>query len=424
MTENDNRIDARDWSLLGLLSVLWGGSFFFNGVVLRELPPLTVVLLRVALAAMILLPVLWAYRIRFPVGLSGWRPFFAIALLNNVFFDRHRTDLYPQRTGLDPERNHALVHRSRDGCRRRRETAPAPCRGRRHGVDRRDHSPWARPSWTRSGHSGRGGDRHPALPRRGLQLWISRTLCAAQTVGLAAACDGDVSIAGVQSDDDDHRGRGRTSLAIADAGRNDMAGDDGPRRIVDCAGLYRIFSGVAALGLDQRHAGDASHSGDGYSARLSRAGRKHLAARDRRRPRDRQRAAADRRARAQFRPTRARNSIAPSPTTRARPRPQGREPPLRADAIVRRCGRPSYRNPSGSCVPSCRRWSQRRPSVLYRPVDLRGSLFPCSPHPDDTCRPRLRAGWTSCREARSASPKIFPRHQSQTRHNAGLCLGR
>ena len=84
MTENDNRIDARDWSLLGLLSVLWGGSFFFNGVVLRELPPLTVVLLRVALAAMILLPVLWIYRIRFPVGLSGWRPFFAIALLNNV----------------------------------------------------------------------------------------------------------------------------------------------------------------------------------------------------------------------------------------------------------------------------------------------------------------------------------------------------
>jgi len=84
MTANDNRIDARDWSLLAVLSVLWGGSFFFNGVVLKELPPLTVVLLRVALAAMILLPVLRAYQIRFPVGLSGWKPFFAIALLNNV----------------------------------------------------------------------------------------------------------------------------------------------------------------------------------------------------------------------------------------------------------------------------------------------------------------------------------------------------
>ncbi len=84
MTANDDRIDARDWSLLAALSVLWGGSFFFNGVVLKELPPLTVVLLRVALAAMILLPLLRAYQIRFPVGLSGWKPFFAIALLNNV----------------------------------------------------------------------------------------------------------------------------------------------------------------------------------------------------------------------------------------------------------------------------------------------------------------------------------------------------
>ena len=84
MTVHEHRIDARDWSLLAVLSVLWGGSFFFNGVVLRELPPLTVVLLRVALAAIMLLPMLWIYRIRFPVGLAGWKPFFAVALLNNV----------------------------------------------------------------------------------------------------------------------------------------------------------------------------------------------------------------------------------------------------------------------------------------------------------------------------------------------------
>src|SRR5258705_6760345 len=84
MTANDNRIDARDWSLLALLSVLWGGSFFFIGVVVKELPPLTVVLLRVALAAILLVPLLWAYRIAFPKGLSDWRPFFVIALLNNI----------------------------------------------------------------------------------------------------------------------------------------------------------------------------------------------------------------------------------------------------------------------------------------------------------------------------------------------------
>src|SRR5712691_2466663 len=84
MTANDDRIDARDWSLLALLSVLWGGSFFFNGVVLRELPPLTVVLLRVTLAAIVLLPLLGVYRIRLPVDPSGWKPFFTIAFLNNV----------------------------------------------------------------------------------------------------------------------------------------------------------------------------------------------------------------------------------------------------------------------------------------------------------------------------------------------------
>lgn len=84
MTPIDHRIDGRDWALLGVLSVLWGGSFFFNGVALRELPPFTLVFLRVVLAALLLLPLLWAYRIGFPRGLSGWQPFFGIALLNNV----------------------------------------------------------------------------------------------------------------------------------------------------------------------------------------------------------------------------------------------------------------------------------------------------------------------------------------------------
>jgi drug/metabolite transporter (DMT)-like permease len=79
-----DRLDGRDWSLLGLLSILWGGSFFFNGVVLKQLPPLTVVPLRVAIAALMLLPLLHAYRIPLPKGVPGWMPFFAIGLLNNV----------------------------------------------------------------------------------------------------------------------------------------------------------------------------------------------------------------------------------------------------------------------------------------------------------------------------------------------------
>ncbi|EJN14002.1 DMT(drug/metabolite transporter) superfamily permease [Bradyrhizobium sp. YR681] len=84
MPPNDNRIDARDWSLLAVLSVLWGGSFFFNGAALRELPPLTLVFLRVALGAAMLLPLLRMQGIGLPKGMAGWKPFVAIGLLNNV----------------------------------------------------------------------------------------------------------------------------------------------------------------------------------------------------------------------------------------------------------------------------------------------------------------------------------------------------
>src|SRR5208282_4283938 len=45
---------VREWGLLALLSLLWGGSFFFVGVAVRELPPLTLVTLRVGLAAALL----------------------------------------------------------------------------------------------------------------------------------------------------------------------------------------------------------------------------------------------------------------------------------------------------------------------------------------------------------------------------------
>ncbi|MCK1395891.1 DMT family transporter [Bradyrhizobium sp. 1] len=84
MPPNDNRIDARDWSRLAVLSILWGGSFFFNGAALRELPPLTLVFLRVALGAAILLPLLRMQGISLPKGMTGWKPFVAIGLLNNV----------------------------------------------------------------------------------------------------------------------------------------------------------------------------------------------------------------------------------------------------------------------------------------------------------------------------------------------------
>ncbi|MCZ6556910.1 MAG: EamA family transporter, partial [SAR324 cluster bacterium] len=36
-----------EWVLLGILSILWGGSFFFQKIALRQLPPFTILLGRV-----------------------------------------------------------------------------------------------------------------------------------------------------------------------------------------------------------------------------------------------------------------------------------------------------------------------------------------------------------------------------------------
>jgi drug/metabolite transporter (DMT)-like permease len=47
------RTEARMAALLVLLSMLWGSSFFFTGVALRDLPPLTIVLARVSIAALL-----------------------------------------------------------------------------------------------------------------------------------------------------------------------------------------------------------------------------------------------------------------------------------------------------------------------------------------------------------------------------------
>lgn len=75
MSSTDLQIDARDWSRLIVLSVLWGATFFFTGVALKELPPLTLVFLRLSIATLILLPLLWINGLRFPVGVAGWRPY-------------------------------------------------------------------------------------------------------------------------------------------------------------------------------------------------------------------------------------------------------------------------------------------------------------------------------------------------------------
>ena len=58
MSATNRPMTAREWGMLLTLSLVWGGSFFFNEIAVRQLPVFTVVVCRVALAAVILLAVL------------------------------------------------------------------------------------------------------------------------------------------------------------------------------------------------------------------------------------------------------------------------------------------------------------------------------------------------------------------------------
>ena len=75
---------TKDWAMLLLLSLLWGGSFFLIGLAVAELPPLTIVLLRVGLAAITLWAILLIGGYEIPRSLKLWRTFFIMGLLNNV----------------------------------------------------------------------------------------------------------------------------------------------------------------------------------------------------------------------------------------------------------------------------------------------------------------------------------------------------
>jgi drug/metabolite transporter (DMT)-like permease len=73
-----------EWFLLVLLSILWGGSFFFSKVALAELPPFTIVLGRVGLAALALHILVIASGQRMPTAPNLWGLFLVMGALNNL----------------------------------------------------------------------------------------------------------------------------------------------------------------------------------------------------------------------------------------------------------------------------------------------------------------------------------------------------
>jgi drug/metabolite transporter (DMT)-like permease len=78
------QMNRSDWLILGLLALIWGGAFFFIGVAVRHVQPLTYVWLRVTIAA----AGLWSYvyfkdeRVRLPRQV--WASILLLAILNNA----------------------------------------------------------------------------------------------------------------------------------------------------------------------------------------------------------------------------------------------------------------------------------------------------------------------------------------------------
>jgi drug/metabolite transporter (DMT)-like permease len=79
-----SHMNRADWAILLILSILWGGSFFFIGVAIHSVAPITLVLLRVSLASALL----WAWRL---IRRETWTlpravipALFLLALLNNA----------------------------------------------------------------------------------------------------------------------------------------------------------------------------------------------------------------------------------------------------------------------------------------------------------------------------------------------------
>ncbi len=75
---------AKNWLLLAILSLLWGGSFFFIELALTGLPVMTIVWARVALAATVLGLALRVIGGAVPRGPAVWGALAVMGLLNNA----------------------------------------------------------------------------------------------------------------------------------------------------------------------------------------------------------------------------------------------------------------------------------------------------------------------------------------------------
>ena len=84
MKSTPQTADAQSWALLVALAAIWGGSFMFIGIAVKELPALLIVLARVAMAAAILLPIHFIILGQLPTNSKSWIACAGMSIMNNV----------------------------------------------------------------------------------------------------------------------------------------------------------------------------------------------------------------------------------------------------------------------------------------------------------------------------------------------------
>jgi drug/metabolite transporter (DMT)-like permease len=77
-------MDKSDWAILVTLALIWGGAFFFIGVAVRHVPPLTYVWLRLTIAAAAMWLFLKFRGERLGLPKHVWGSILLLALLNNA----------------------------------------------------------------------------------------------------------------------------------------------------------------------------------------------------------------------------------------------------------------------------------------------------------------------------------------------------
>ena len=82
--ETEYRMSALTWGLLVLLGLIWGGSFFFARIAVQQVPPFTLVFLRLSLAAIALHLYLHGRFGLYAALRSRWRQFLVMGLINNA----------------------------------------------------------------------------------------------------------------------------------------------------------------------------------------------------------------------------------------------------------------------------------------------------------------------------------------------------